>query len=78
MNDLLQEGRSESTPKDLLTGADASSGAVVGLEPASFWFGDLCGRRRRGGTPIVPTGWSLRVAANVAGGGFGNAVLCAA
>jgi hypothetical protein len=50
----------------------------VGLEPALFWFGDLCGRRRRGGTPIVPTGWSLRVAANVAGGGFGNAVLCAA
>jgi hypothetical protein len=36
-----------------LTSADASTGAVVGLEPASFWFGDLCGRRRRGGTPIA-------------------------
>jgi hypothetical protein len=45
-NDLLQEGRSESTPEDLLTRADPSTGAVVGLEAASFWFGDLCSRRR--------------------------------
>jgi hypothetical protein len=78
MNDLLQEGRSESTPKDLLTGADASSGAVVGLEPASFWFGDLCGRRRRGGTPIAADSVQPACRRHVAGGGFRNAVLCAA
>jgi hypothetical protein len=36
--------------EDLSTIADAPIAVGVGLEPASFWSGVLCGRRRRGRT----------------------------
>jgi hypothetical protein len=69
--------------EDLSTSADAPIAGGVGLKPALFWSGVLCGRRRRGRTPNAESGApglvvELRQIAGsvLADGARGTVVLC--